>query len=203
VKKIIFSSSSEIYSNSYKIPYSEKDEPEPFSLYGKCKKEIEIFLRHLSESNADTQIMIPRFFNVYGPSQRKDFVVNNFIKRALTNGDIEIFGDGNQTRSFTYVDDVVRALRVMLDYNDSKYEIFNIGSRYECSIKELAQAVLSLTPESTSKIVFKDYGINGIRSKDLEILRRVPSTEKSKSMLGFEAVVSPEEGIKAIIKNAK
>lgn len=202
VKKIIFSSSSEIYGNSKNLPYCEDMEVAPFSLYGQCKKDVEIYLKTLFEKT-NVQVCIPRFFNVYGNGQRSDFVVTKFVNLIKENKNIEIYGTGLQTRSHTYIDDVVSALEKMITYNKNSYEIINIGSTFEYNMNDVAKIILELFPNSKSKIVHVDYGSNGIRNVFLEIDRRIPSIKKAEEKLSFRAKTDLAEGIQKIIETIK
>ncbi len=198
IKRFIFSSSSEIYGNSNRIPYTEADRPEPISLYAKLKLEIEDYLKTKSTLMS---VGIVRFFNVYGPMQRGDFVVSSFLKAAFNNQPITIFGSGSQTRCFTYVTDATEGLVRLMEYGGSKFEIVNIGNKKEISIKDLAILILNLVPGTKSEITFQNYEQNGVRESFLEIDRRVPAVEKAKILLNFEAKKDLQFGLEQIIKN--
>lgn len=199
IKRVIFTSSSEVYGSSIDIPYNEESKPEPVSSYGKAKATIESYLLAVSKKEKIT-VGIVRPFNVYGPKQRKNFVVPIFIQAAIHNNPIHIYGDGKQTRSFTYVEDAVEGIIKMYLYTKSPYEIVNIGCNREYTIKRLAEIILNLLPSSLSNIEFVNYGESGIRKEDLEIRRRVPSIEKAKRLFNFEAKVNLEEGLQNTIK---
>lgn len=199
VKRFVFSSSSEVYGNSINLPYKEDAKLEPISEYAKSKVEVEKYLYKI-QKNSKTTIGIVRFFNVYGPEQRKDFVARIFVDNALNNKPLVILGDGNQTRCFTYVSDAVEGLFKIFKYNRTPYEIFNIGNPKEYSIKELAKIVLTSLPLSKSKIVYEEYG-NGIRDSKLEINRRVPAVAKATTLLDFKASTPLKKGIENIIQN--
>ncbi len=201
VKRILFTSSSEVYGNSKNIPYREESKLEPISLYGKAKVEIENYLLKTQKATHIT-VGIVRPFNVYGPGQRAAFVVPIFIERALHNKPLIIFGNGMQTRTFTYVEDVTEGILRLYRYDKTPYEIINVGSKEEYSIKKLAEMILEVLPRSTSKIEYKEYGTDGVRGRDLEITRRVPSVEKAKKILSFEAKTTLSEGIREIIKQS-
>ncbi len=197
VKRFIFSSSSEIYGNSKEIPYREDGQPEPISVYAQCKLEIENYLKTKTEKMT---VGIVRFFNIYGPGQRDSFVVSIFIKAAMNNQPLNIFGAGNQTRCFTYVTDAVEGVAKLIEYDKTPYEIVNIGNPNEVTIKEVAELVLKNNPHSQSTINYKTYG-DGERDASLEIDRRVPSVKKAENLLGFQATVSLNEGIQLILEN--
>ncbi|RJQ27828.1 NAD(P)-dependent oxidoreductase [Candidatus Parcubacteria bacterium] len=198
IKKFMFTSSSEVYGNSPDVPYKENGHLEPISTYGKTKVLIEKYLEKVSKES-NMRVGIVRLFNVYGPHQRKHFVVPIFVDLALQGDNLPLLGDGNQIRCFTYVKDATEGIVKLFEYDKSTYEIINIGRRYESTMNDLAQLILKCIPTSKSKLEYKQYGRNGIRESDLEIKRRVPSVDKAKMLLGFEAKTSLEEGIKAIL----
>jgi UDP-glucose 4-epimerase len=197
VSKFIFSSSSEIYGNSIEIPYKENGTPQPISVYAQCKLKIENYLKI---RRGKMNVGIVRFFNIYGPGQKDCFVVSLFLKSALNNKTIDIFGLGNQTRCFTYVGDAAQGVVKLIEYNKTPYEIVNIGNPNEISIKELAQSVLKEVKASRSVLNYKTYG-DSVRDVSLEINRRVPSVEKAKKLLGFEAKTGLNDGIALILKS--
>jgi UDP-glucose 4-epimerase len=197
VGRFIFSSSSEIYGNSTEIPYKEDGIPQPISVYAQCKLEIENYLKI---KHGNMSIGIVRFFNVYGPGQKDCFVVSIFLKAALNNEPIDVFGTGKQTRCFTYVGDAVEGVAKLIEYNKTPYEIVNIGNPNEVSIKEVAQLALENVQQSNSVINYKTYGGLEVRDVSLEIDRRVPSVEKARDLLGFEAKTSLNDGISLILK---
>jgi UDP-glucose 4-epimerase len=145
VKRFIFSSSSEVYGNSKNVPYKEGATLHPISEYAKSKVAVEKYLKRVQQKSNMT-IGIVRFFNVYGPGQRKDFVMSIFVDRTLRNKPLTILGDGKQTRCFTFVGDAIKGLFKLLKYK-SKYEIFNIGSTYETSINDLTKIILKHLPK--------------------------------------------------------
>lgn len=198
VTRFVFSSSSEVYGNSKEIPYKEDSKLEPISEYAKSKVRIERYLKEITDKTNMT-VGIVRFFNVYGPFQRKDFVIPLFVDNALHERPLIIFGNGNQIRCPTYVADAITGLYKVLICNKTKYEIFNIGGSTEYTVNNLAKTVLRTVSKSKSKIIYQKYG-EGIRDSKLEILRRVPDVSKAAKALGFKAKVPLSEGIKMIIK---
>lgn len=134
-----------------------------------------------------------RPFNVYGPGQTGEGALQIFIKRALKNEDIYIFGDGNQIRAWCYVDDFVECLLLSMEKKEAIGESFNIGNaRTVLTIFGLAQTVCRVL-DSKSKIVFKPA-----LSSDIEL--RIPSVQKAEKLLGFKAKIDLEEGIKKTAK---
>jgi UDP-glucose 4-epimerase len=196
VKRFVFTSSSEVYGNSPRIPYRETAKPTPVSLYGELKVAIEYYLGQMASSSFT--VGIPRLFNMYGPGQRKEFVIPIYIDAAIHNKPIRIFGSGEQIRCFTYVGDSVRGIVHVLEHT-GEYDIFNIGSEKEVTISELSRLILHKIPFSISRIVHVAYGMEGARERSLEIMRRVPSGDKAKKQLKFSALTDISKGIDHII----
>lgn len=190
-KLFVFSSSSEVYGNSRDLPFSEDAPPTPVSLYGSLKVVIENYLR---QNQVNSRIV--RFFNVYGPGQREEFVISGFVQKAIEHKPLDIFGSGEQIRCFTYVDDAVEGLIKMLDYK-SCYEIFNIGNSKPTTINELAKTILELYP---CEIEYLDYDSPQVRGKFLEIQKRVPDVSKAKRLLDWEATTTLRQGLLQVIK---
>lgn len=142
------------------------------------------------------EIRVIRIFNTYGPNMHPHDgrVVSNFIVQALKNEDITIYGDGSQTRSFQYVDDLVEGMIRMMNNGDGFVGPVNIGNPNEFTIKELAEKVISLIPESTSKIIYKDLPQDDPKQRQPEI-----SLAKAK-LGGWEPKVQLEEGLKKTIE---
>jgi len=120
---------------------------------------------------AKVDIRVIRIFNTYGPNMHPSDgrVVSNFIVQALNNKDITIYGDGSQTRSFQYVDDLVEGMVRMMNNNSGFTGPVNIGNPTEFTIKELAEKILKLIPDSKSKIVFENF-LRMILDKESQIL---------------------------------
>lgn len=120
-------------------------------------------------------------------------VVSNFIVQALKNEDITIYGDGSQTRSFQYIDDLIEALVRMMNNDKGFPGPVNTGNPNEFTIKQLAEKVLEMIPESTSKIVYKDLPQDDPR-------QRQPDISLAKEKLGWEPKVELDDGLKQTIK---
>ncbi|MDD0808778.1 NAD-dependent epimerase/dehydratase family protein [Curvibacter sp. RS43] len=130
-----------------------------------------------------------RPFNVYGPGQTGEGALSIFVRKALKNEDIFIFGDGSQIRAWCYVDDMVEGVLQALEHPRAIGESFNIGNaRAVTTVYGLAQAVCRIVG-SQSKIVFRDA-----LSADIEL--RIPSVKKAKDLIGFEATVDLDEGLR-------
>jgi len=187
VSRIFYSSSSEVYGEPVEFPQREDSTPLNSRLpYAVVKNVGEIFVKTF-QREFGLPYTIFRFFNTYGPLQSTDFVVSRFITRALKNGDINIYGDGSQSRTFCYVDDSVEFQIECLSRNLHVNETVNVGSNREISVLELAKLVVQRL-DSKSQIVHKPPLQEG------DMSRRVPDNGKMLEALGRE-LISIEEGI--------
>jgi len=197
VKRIYYSSSSEVYGEPVVLPQNEDTTPLNSRVpYAVVKNLGEAFLKsYKKEFGLDYTIF--RFFNTYGPKQSKDFVMSRFIALALKHQDILIYGNGEQTRTFCYIDDNIEAtynhfLGAVVNGHE-KNEVINIGSDTETSILELAQVIISLTG-SKSRIIHVAPLPEG------DMCRRLPDVTKMKKILR-KPPVPLVEGIKKILEN--
>ncbi len=198
--KILQASTSEIYGDPKINPQVEEywgnvNPIGPRSCYDEGKRVAEtLFFDYHRQHNLD--IRVARIFNTFGP--RMSFsdgrVVSNFIYQALHDKDITIYGTGEQTRSFCYVDDLVDGLMKLFN-QDSVYQPINLGNPEPISMKQLAQEVIELT-NSKSKIVYLDLPIDD--PKD-----RKPDIEKAKNILNWKPLITRQEGIQRTIEDFK
>ncbi len=194
VSKFVFASSSEIYGNSTEIPFRENSRIMPISEYARYKAEIEQYLQALAKSRKLFSTVL-RFFNVYGPGQREDFVINRFTAAAVEGSDLRVNWDGGQTRCFTFIDDAVEGLILALKYRGKRFDIFNIGNNEETSIVRLAKLIIESASSQRSDIVI----VNKSKIHRYDVQRRVPSLRKSKQFLGYTPKINLGEGIKRIL----
>jgi UDP-glucose 4-epimerase len=195
IKKIIFSSSSEVYGEPLKIPMDEDDKPIPMTTYGIAKFAAEEYIKAYSKTFG-LEYTLFRLFNVYGDQQATDWVLPEFVSKAISNKDIIVHGDGLQTRSFCYVTDISNAFSLTLDKANG--QLINIGNNHEpITIKELANKIVQL---SNSKSSVKFIPFEETKRNRSEILIRVPNIEKAEKLLGYEPKISLEEGVLKVIK---
>ena len=191
VKRVFYSSSSEVYGEPFEFPQNEKTTPLNSRLpYAIVKNVGEAFFKSYYQEYG-LEYTIFRFFNTYGPNQSEDFVVPRFLKAALKNEPIYLYGDGLQTRSFCYVDDNVDTCVAILNENHCINDVINVGSDKEQTILSLAQTIINIT-NSKSEIIHLPPLEEG------DMARRCPDTSKMKQVLGRE-LVSLEEGILKLV----
>lgn len=197
--KILQASTSEVYGDPQVHPQTEEywGHVNPIGLrscYDEGKRCAEtLFVNYRYQNNV--RIKIIRIFNTYGPrmSINDGRVVSNFIMQALNNEDITVYGDGSQTRSFQYVNDLVEGMIRMMGTNDDITGPFNLGNPKEFTILDLAEKVIRLT-ESKSKIVFKELPSD-------DPIQRQPRIDLAKQHLNnWEPTVQLEEGLTKTIE---
>jgi len=196
--KILHASTSEVYGNPLQHPQMETyfGNVNPIgirSCYDEGKRMAETLLFDYHRLKG-IEIKVIRIFNTYGPRMDKNDgrVVSNFIVQALTGEDITIYGDGTQTRSFCYVDDLIAGMFALMNSRDGFTGPVNIGNPGEFTMIELAEKVIAMTG-SQSKIVYKPL------PSDDPLLRR-PCIDVAKKELGWEPKISLDEGLKGAIE---
>lgn len=191
VEKVYFSSSSEVYGEPFEIPQNEHTTPLNSKLpYAIVKNLGESYLKSY-EQEFGLKYSIFRFFNTYGPNQSDDFVIPKFIKLALSNKDISIYGDGSQTRTFCYIDDNIDTIIKIHNGSLLDNDVINIGNDVELSVLELAKIVIRVT-KSKSKIVHFPA------LKEGDMMRRCPDVTKMKAILDRD-LLAVDKGIKKLI----
>ncbi len=192
VKRIYFSSSSEVYGEPVELPQNEETTPLNSRLpYAIVKNAGEAFLKSYSYEYG-LEYTIFRFFNTYGPKQSRNFVISKFLYAALNNKDITIYGDGSQTRTFCYIDDNIDACINTFEKNAYINDVLNIGNDNEIKIRDLAELIINIT-NSKSKIKY----VEPLKEGDMP--RRLPDLEKMMA-ISNKKQISLEKGIKKILE---
>lgn len=196
--KILLTSTSEIYGDPKISPQNEEywGNVNPVgirSCYDEGKRVAETLMIEYNR-NHNVDIRIARIFNTYGPQMNKDDgrVVSNFINQIINNKDISIYGDGSQTRSFCYVDDMVEALIKLMDSSEYVGPI-NLGNPHEITINELSKIIKDKIDYSTSEIVYFDL------PKD-DPLKRKPDIDKAIRYINWYPKTNIDKGLNKTIK---
>ena len=193
VKRVFFTSSSEVYGEPVEYPQNEYTTPLNSRLpYAIVKNVGEAYLRSFKREY-DLDFTIFRLFNTYGPKQSTDFVISKFLAAALKDKDITIYGDGNQTRTFCYIEDHLDATTNALYNNLLVNDVANIGTDHEITMLDLAKTIINIT-NSSSKIIHLPS------LKEGDMTRRKPDVTKMRQLIQKE-FTSLDEGIREIIKN--
>lgn len=199
--KIVFSSTSEIYGDPLVHPQHEEYRGNvntwgPRACYDESKRLGEVYCYEYFQKYG-VLVAVARLYNTYSAGLRNDDgrVISNFVTQALTQQDITVFGDGSQTRSFCYVDDTIRALRLMMEKDEAAGQVINIGNPTEYTVLQVAFLVKRLTGSSSS-ITF-----HPLPADDPKVRR--PVIDKARRLLGWESLIDLEEGLNKTIKAYK
>jgi UDP-glucuronate 4-epimerase len=192
IKNLVFASSSSVYGNNQKIPFSETDTVDsPISPYAASKKAGELLchtFHHLYQFN----IICLRFFTVYGPRQRPDLAIHKFVRAILNDEAISIFGDGSNSRDYTYIDDITDGINMAV-LNCSGFEIVNLGGSQPVALLQL----VSLIEQSTHK----KAKINFLPMQKGDVNRTSADISKAEMILNFSPKVNIETGISKYIES--
>ncbi|MCB0311001.1 MAG: NAD-dependent epimerase/dehydratase family protein [Bdellovibrionales bacterium] len=184
VKKIVFASSSSIYGNAEISPTSEDAIPAPVSPYGVTKLASE-HLMSLYAVEAGLPTVSLRYFTVFGPRQRPDMAFNRFIRAAIKQDEITVYGDGEQSRDFTYVGDVVEANLLAAKLGNSG-QVFNIGGGPHASVNQ----VLSILEQKLGKL-----SVNRVKRQIGDARHTFADISLAEKFLGFKPQVNLEHGL--------
>ena len=205
-KRIVIASTSEIYGKNTKSQLSETDDrivgtPQKLRWTYSDAKALEEATAYFLFLTKNLRVTTIRFFNTVGPRQTGKYgmVIPRFVKAAVTNKPLQIFGDGTQSRVFCHVADAVKAI-IALALNDKTIgEVFNVGGKGEITILELAQLIIDQT-KSKSAITFTDYqDAYAVGYEDMA--RRVPDVSKIKEFIGWESIIDLKTIINDIAKS--
>jgi nucleoside-diphosphate-sugar epimerase len=204
-KRVLVASTSEVYGKSTDIPFHENaDLVMGATTMGRwsyaCSKAIDEFLSLAYWKEKHLPVIVFRLFNTVGPRQtgRYGMVLPTFVKQALLGQPITVFGDGKQSRTFTYVGDVVQALVKLAQKDEAIGQVFNIGGKDEISMEGLAKKVKQLTA-SKSEIVYIPYS-QAYEEGFEDMPRRVPDLTKINKLIGYQPKVALDEIIKKVIE---
>jgi len=200
-KLFFYTSTSEIYGKNTNIPFQEDDDRVLGSTatnrwcYSTSKAVVEHYLRANAQTK-ELESVIVRLFNVYGP-RLSGRAVSNFIAKAVKGDDIVIHGDGSQTRSFTYIDDVIEGFYSLVTSKNAYNNAYNIGNPVETSIKSLAEAVVKAAPNDVALSYMEHEEYYGASYEDIN--RRVPDITRITDTVGWKPTTSLEDGVKAMM----
>lgn len=204
-KLVLVASTSEVYGKSVEVPFRE-DADLVLGPTGKhrwayaCSKMIDEFLALAYWKERKLPVIIVRLFNTVGPRQTGQYgmVIPTLVRQALAGQPLTVFGDGTQSRSFTYVGDVVRAMVALINEPRAVGQVFNIGNGTEITISELAAKVKAMTA-SSSAIVRVPYD-QAYEAGFEDMPRRVPDISKLRELVGYEPTVELDEILARVIE---
>ena len=191
IKKMIFASSSSVYGNNKKVPFSEADNVDyPISPYAASKKAGEL-LCHTYHHLYDFDIFCLRFFTVYGPRQRPDLAINKFSKALLNNDPIPFFGDGSTQRDYTHITDIVQGITCAISKLKG-YDIFNLGESNTISLTKL----ISILEKCTNRKAILNY----LPMQEGDVMLTFADISKARRILNYNPQVNIEAGIKDYVQ---
>jgi UDP-glucose 4-epimerase len=203
-KKVLIASTSEVYGLSTQVPFSEDGNlVMGATTKGRwsyaCSKAIDEFLALAYWRERKLPTVVVRLFNTVGPRQTGQYgmVIPTFVKQALSDRPITVYGDGKQSRCFCYVGDVIGALMKLMDDEQAVGEVFNVGSNQEISIGDLAKKVKELT-RSESEIVFVPYD-QAYEEGFEDMPRRIPDISKVNKQVGFQPGMDLDGILRSVI----
>ena len=203
-KLVLIASTSEVYGKSTDVPFREDADlvlgPTTKHRWAyACSKMIDEFLALAYWKERKLPVIVVRLFNTVGPRQTGQYgmVIPNFVRQALAGQPITVFGDGTQSRSFTYVGDVVRAMVALINEPRAVGQVFNIGNGHEITIRDLAAKVKAMTG-STSDIVTIPYD-QAYEAGFEDMPRRVPDISRIRELIGYAPTVELDETLARVI----
>ena len=195
IKNLVMASSSSVYGNTKEVPFRE-DMIVDFAIspYAATKKANEV-MTHVYYKLQNFNVIMLRFFTVFGPRQRPDLAINKFTRLMLNDEEIPMFGDGETSRDYTYIDDIVDGIKRSCDYvinNNDVYEIINLGNSSPVTLKEMINIigeVVGVTPK-----------INQLPMQPGDVDRTFADVSKAKKLLGYNPITSFKDGIKKFVE---
>lgn len=198
IANLVMSSSSSVYGNCKQVPFREDMVVDyAISPYAATKKANEV-MTHVYHSLYNINVIMLRFFTVYGPKQRPDLAINKFTRLMLEGKEIPIYGDGTTARDYTYIDDIVDGIISSCDYvdlNTDVYEIINLGNSSPVSLKDMVDTI--------SKVLVVNPKLKYMPMQPGDVNITYADISKAKNLLGYEPKIEFEEGIRRFIKWVK
>lgn len=195
IKNLVMASSSSVYGNCKEVPFREDMVVDyAISPYAATKKANEV-MTHVYYKLFNFNVIMLRFFTVYGPKQRPDLAINKFTRLMLNEEEIPMYGDGTTSRDYTYIDDIVDGIKKSCNYvmkNKNVYEILNLGNSSPVSLKEMIKTIgQALSVEPKIKQLPMQLG---------DVERTYADVSKAKQLIGYDPKTTFEEGIKKFVK---
>lgn len=195
VKNLVMASSSSVYGNCKEVPFKENMIVDfAISPYAATKKANEV-MTHVYHKLFDMNVIMLRFFTVYGPKQRPDLAINKFTRLMLEDKEIPMFGDGTTSRDYTYIDDIVDGIIRSCNYvenNNDVYEILNLGNSSPVSLKEMINII--------GQVIGVEPKIKQLPMQPGDVDRTFADISKAKELIGYNPKTSFKEGIENFVE---
>lgn len=194
VKNLVMASSSSVYGNTKEVPFRE-DMIVDFAIspYAATKKANEV-MTHVYHKLNDFNVIMLRFFTVFGPRQRPDLAINKFTRLMLNGDEIPMFGDGSTSRDYTYIDDIVDGIVRSINYvsnNNNVYEIINLGNSSPVKLSEMIRII--------GEVIGVNPNIKVLPMQPGDVERTFADVSKAKDLLGYEPKTSFKQGIEKFV----
>lgn len=194
VKNLVMASSSSVYGNTKEVPFRE-DMIVDFAIspYAATKKANEV-MTHVYHKLNDFNVIMLRFFTVFGPRQRPDLAINKFTRLMLNDEEIPMFGDGSTSRDYTYIDDIVDGIVRSINYvsnNNNVYEIINLGNSSPVKLSEMIRII--------GEVIGVNPNIKVLPMQPGDVERTFADVSKAKDLLGYEPKTSFKQGIEKFV----
>jgi UDP-glucuronate 4-epimerase len=185
--QFIFASSSSVYGINDHFPWKEDEQLMPISPYAMTKLSGEM-LGHVYSRLFGIRFIALRFFTVYGPGQRPDLAVHKFTKAILEDKPITMYGNGETSRDYTYVDDIVKGVEAAMNYDKTEFEIINLGNNYSISLNKLVQNI--------EEIIGKKAIIEKLPEQAGDVPKTFADISKAKKLLGYNPAMPLKQGLR-------
>src|SRR5260221_4070520 len=187
IKQFVFASSSSVYGINDHYPWKEDEQLMPISPYAMTKLAGEM-LGHVYHKLFGIRFIALRFFTVYGPGQRPDLAIHKFTKAILKGQSITMYGDGSTSRDYTFVDDTVKGVIGAMQYDQSDFEIINLGNNYTVSLKEL---IIAIEDVIGKKAIIEQYS-----DQPGDVPKTFADINKAKQLLDYNPQTKLKDGLK-------
>jgi len=186
IMQFVFASSSSVYGINENIPWNEDEKLKPISPYASTKLSCEM-LGHVYSHLYGIRFLALRFFTVYGPAQRPDLAIHKFFKAISEGNPIPVFGDGSSSRDYTFVEDTIQGIEAAITYDQSDFEIINLGNHQTVTLSELISAI--------EKISGKKATIDRQPEQAGDVPKTYADISKAKRLLNYQPDTSLETGL--------
>lgn len=187
IKQFVFASSSSVYGINPNVPWSEEDQGlMPISPYASTKVSGEL-MGHVYSHLFGIRFVGLRFFTVYGPRQRPDLAIHKFTRMILQGDEITMYGDGSTRRDYTFVGDIVKGIRAAMSYDQSQFEIINLGNHRTVRLSELIDLL--------SNVLEKEVRIRQMPEQPGDVPQTYADISKASRLLGYYPATSIENGL--------
>ncbi len=191
IQKFIFASSSSVYGINDHFPWKEDETLMPISPYAMTKQAGEM-LGHVYSRLHSLRFIALRFFTVYGPGQRPDLAIHKFTKAILQGKPITLYGEGNTSRDYTYVDDIVQGVISAMDYDQTNFEIINLGNHYSVTLKDLVSEL--------ENVLEKKAAIEYLPEQPGDVPKTYADITKAQKLLNYHPSTQLNDGLHKFVQ---